>query len=150
MSHSWSKLRLFSANRSAGYSSNLAYDWLSIVWAHSEQETGNGSWCCYSSFLHWLIWLLCLYSSWQSYDRPNPYKLTVKDLYSQSLPNHYRSKQVPTMCTVLCCMAWNFICWRELNGIQCTLQQWEEKMALSLGRSTPQKYAYFHCLAMMQ
>ena len=37
-----SKLRLCSANRRAGYFSNLACDWLSIVWAYSEHETENG------------------------------------------------------------------------------------------------------------
>ena len=37
-----SKLRLCSANHRAGYFSNLACDWLSIVWAYSEQETENG------------------------------------------------------------------------------------------------------------
>ena len=30
-----------SANHSAGYFSNLDCDWLSIVWAYSEQETEN-------------------------------------------------------------------------------------------------------------
>ena len=39
-----SKLRLCSANHRAGYFSNLACDWLSIVWAYSEQGTENGSW----------------------------------------------------------------------------------------------------------
>ena len=39
-----SKHRLCSANHRAGYFSNLACDWLSIVWAYSQQETGNGSW----------------------------------------------------------------------------------------------------------
>ena len=37
-----SKLRLCSANHRAGYFSNLACDWLSRVWAYSEQETENG------------------------------------------------------------------------------------------------------------
>ena len=37
-----SKLRLCSANHRAGYFSNLACDWLSIVWAYSKQETENG------------------------------------------------------------------------------------------------------------
>ena len=37
-----SKLRLCLANHMAGYFSNLACDWLSIVWAYSEQETENG------------------------------------------------------------------------------------------------------------
>ena len=37
-----SKLRLCSANHRTGYLSKLAYDWLSIVWAYSEQETKNG------------------------------------------------------------------------------------------------------------
>ena len=36
-----SKLRLCSANHRAGYFSNLACDWPSIVWAYSEQETEN-------------------------------------------------------------------------------------------------------------
>ena len=39
-----SKLRLCLANHRAGYFSNLACDWLSIVWAYSEQETENGPW----------------------------------------------------------------------------------------------------------
>ena len=43
-----SKLRLCSANHWAGYFSNLPSDWLSIVWAYSEQETENGPW---SSFV---------------------------------------------------------------------------------------------------
>ena len=38
----WSKLRLCTANHRAGYFSNLACDWLSIVWAYSEQQTENG------------------------------------------------------------------------------------------------------------
>ena len=37
-----SKLRLCSANHRPGYFSNLACDWLSIVWAYSEQETEIG------------------------------------------------------------------------------------------------------------
>ena len=37
-----SKLRLWSPNHRAGYFSNMACDWLSIVWAYSVQETENG------------------------------------------------------------------------------------------------------------
>ena len=37
-----SKLRLCSANDRAGYFSNLACDWLGIVWAYSKQEAENG------------------------------------------------------------------------------------------------------------
>ena len=36
------KLRLCSANHRADYFSNLACDWLSIVWAYSKQESENG------------------------------------------------------------------------------------------------------------
>ena len=36
---------LSSANHMPGYFSNLACDWLSILWAYSEQETENGPWC---------------------------------------------------------------------------------------------------------
>ena len=36
-----SKLRLCLANHRAGYFSNLACDWLSVVWAYSEPETEN-------------------------------------------------------------------------------------------------------------
>ena len=43
-----SNLRLCSANHRAGYFSNLACDWLSIVWAYSEQETENGPWWCWA------------------------------------------------------------------------------------------------------
>ena len=39
-----SKLRLCSANHRAGYFSNLACDWLSIVWAYSKQKTENRHW----------------------------------------------------------------------------------------------------------
>ena len=39
-----SKLRLCLANHRAGYFSNLACDWLSTVWAYSEQETENRPW----------------------------------------------------------------------------------------------------------
>ena len=44
-----SKLRLCSANHRAGYFSNLACDWLSIVWAYSEQVTENGP----RTTIHW-------------------------------------------------------------------------------------------------
>ena len=44
LSLAWSELRLCGANHRAGYFSNLACDWLSIVWAYSEQETENGPW----------------------------------------------------------------------------------------------------------
>ena len=45
LSFARSKLRLCSANHRAGYWSNLPCDWLSIVWAYSEQETEKGpSW----------------------------------------------------------------------------------------------------------
>ena len=40
-----SKLRLCSANHRTGYFSNLACDWLSIVWAYSDQETENRPSC---------------------------------------------------------------------------------------------------------
>ena len=42
LSLAWSKLRLCLVNHRAGYFSNLASDWLSIVWAYSKQETENG------------------------------------------------------------------------------------------------------------
>ena len=45
-----SKIRLCSANHRAGYFSNLACDWLSIVWAYSGQETENGPWWCHSKW----------------------------------------------------------------------------------------------------
>ena len=38
------KLRLCSTNHRVAYFRNLACDWLSIVWAYSEQETENGPW----------------------------------------------------------------------------------------------------------
>ena len=47
-----SKLKLCSANHRAGYFSNLACDWLSIVWAYSEQETENGPWSCELTHYH--------------------------------------------------------------------------------------------------
>ena len=42
LSFAQSKLRLCSANHRAGYFSNLACDWLSIVWVYSEQVTEKG------------------------------------------------------------------------------------------------------------
>ena len=39
-----SNLRLCSANHREDYFSNLACDWLCIVWAYPEQETENGPW----------------------------------------------------------------------------------------------------------
>ena len=45
-----SKLRLCSVNHRAGYVSNIAYDWLSTVWAYSEQETENRPPCCCKPF----------------------------------------------------------------------------------------------------
>ena len=44
LSFAWSKLRLCLANHRAGYFTNLAYDWLSIVWAYSEQEIEYEPW----------------------------------------------------------------------------------------------------------
>ena len=52
-----SKLRLWSANYRAGYFSNLACDWLSIVGAYSEQETENGSWILLWHHCNILLWI---------------------------------------------------------------------------------------------
>ena len=38
------KLKLCSVNHRAGYFSNVACDWLSIVWAYSKQGTANEPW----------------------------------------------------------------------------------------------------------
>ena len=35
---------MYSAHHKAGYFSNMACDWLSIVWTYSEQGTEHGSW----------------------------------------------------------------------------------------------------------
>ena len=51
LSFDQNKLRLCLANHNVGYFSNLACDWLSIVYAYSEQEKGNGPWCD-------LVWFL--------------------------------------------------------------------------------------------
>ena len=71
LSIAWSKLRLCSANHRAGYFSNLACDWLSIVWAYSEQETEKGPWSdevrrwvggypsVVTVVMEWLIHCLC-------------------------------------------------------------------------------------------
>ena len=59
------KFRLCSANHRAGYFSNLACDWLSIVWAYSEQETENGPWSCWKS--------ACLF-------KPNPFLIKIPTL----------------------------------------------------------------------
>ena len=56
LSLAWSKLRLCSANHRAGYFSNLACDWLSIVWAYTEQEIENGPWSAW-----WLLMTWCLF-----------------------------------------------------------------------------------------
>ena len=52
LSFARSKLRLCLANQRRGYSSNLAWDRLSIAWAYSEQQTGNG---------HWSGWMMCFF-----------------------------------------------------------------------------------------
>ena len=57
-----SKLRLYSANHWAGYFSNLACDWLSIVWAYSEQETENGS-----RLNHFLQFRYVCFSEWSKH-----------------------------------------------------------------------------------
>ena len=74
-----SKLRLCSANHRTGYFSNLACDWLSIVWAYSQQETEIGPWsdislCLSINFMECLIAVqimnfsssirLCIYNWW--------------------------------------------------------------------------------------
>ena len=61
-----SKLRLCSANHRAGYFSNLACDWLSIVWAYSEKGTENGPWMALHKGGDWWMNTLsrarCVYS----------------------------------------------------------------------------------------
>ena len=54
-----SKLRLCLANHRAGYISNLPCDWLSIVWAYSEQDTENGPW------ILWWFWHTKWHDIWQ-------------------------------------------------------------------------------------
>ena len=60
------KLRLCSANHRAGYFSNLACDWLSIVWAYSEQETENRPWAAAAmvSALFYRLSRSCLWCVW--------------------------------------------------------------------------------------
>ena len=53
-----SKLRLCSANHGAGYFSNLTCDWLSIVWAYSEQETENGPWIQFMAWINDYIYMI--------------------------------------------------------------------------------------------
>ena len=48
-----SKLRICSANHRTGYFSNLACDWMSIVWANSEQEIENRPWFWHTSTHHY-------------------------------------------------------------------------------------------------
>ena len=52
-----SKLRLCSANHRAGYFSNLACDWLSIVRAYSELKTENGPWFGEQFVIHVRAWI---------------------------------------------------------------------------------------------
>ena len=59
-----SKLRLCSANHRAGYFSNLACDWLSIVWAYSELETENGPTSPRSKWVEWQCLPLCNIFIW--------------------------------------------------------------------------------------
>ena len=56
-----SKLGLCSANHRTDYFSNLACDWLHIVWAHSEQETENGPCkeCLRSDNIHLCLEAFC-------------------------------------------------------------------------------------------
>ena len=66
LSFARSKLKLCSANHRAGYFSNLFCDWLSIVWAYSEQETENGSWTRRSIVELPVIWDAMTYGLWDS------------------------------------------------------------------------------------
>ena len=66
LSLAWSKIRLCLP----GYFSNLACDWLGIVWAYSEQGTENGPWCplTYVELIHWrqfynFVWKLLFFYS---------------------------------------------------------------------------------------
>ena len=68
------KLMLCLANHRAGYFSNLACDWLSIVWAYSEQETENGPWSVPISFM---VASLALE---QSYHCPRASEVTLKNV----------------------------------------------------------------------
>ena len=52
-----SKLRLCLANHRVGYFSNLACDWLSIVWTCSEQQTENGPWLWLGAWRQTTTWL---------------------------------------------------------------------------------------------
>ena len=54
-----SKFRLWSANHRPGYLSNLPCDWLSTVWAYSEQETENWPWSFSTPVIAELYAILC-------------------------------------------------------------------------------------------
>ena len=59
-----SKLRLCSASHRAGYFSKLACDWLSMVWAYSEQEPENRPCCVLLSKIHAIYVLKSFLAGW--------------------------------------------------------------------------------------
>ena len=84
-----SKLRLCSTNHRAGYFSNLACGWLSIVWAYSQQETENGPWSVLNlskikkKKLHflWEYYLYLWFRMCIKYIQPQPIFLGANELY---------------------------------------------------------------------
>ena len=76
-----SKLRLCSASHRAGYFSNLDCDWLSIVWAYSEQVTENGPWTRVNSIGPWEMWPL-------SYS--NNFQTPIRDAYLQQFQLNFQ------------------------------------------------------------
>ena len=82
-----SKPMLCSTNHRAGYFSNLACDWLSIVWAYSEQETENGPWNN--------TWLYCDWSM----------------LGNKNIELSFMAWQFTYACAVLCCVVLCGVVW---------------------------------------
>ena len=97
-----SKLRLCLANHRAGYFSNLACDWLSIVWAYSEQETENGPWLWLGAWQQTTTWLcpswkgsmVPILCSWHHYCSMSEFYIDTVDLIHKS---HNSPVSYPTM-----------------------------------------------------
>ena len=114
-----SKLRLCSANHMAGYFSNLACDWLSIVWAFSEQETENGPSCTTrqpTNMPYWIVWpcmigyvnmynLLQSHVTWNCRSRV----LTTNDLaatkFAHAITHHFEDQCFSNLSSIL----WSYI-----------------------------------------
>ena len=95
-----SKVRLCSTNHRAGYFSNLACDWQSIVWAYSKQETENGPTCTLGPLcLELDAGMIVFQGNWWCLFFIYPYTANIKNLRFTFIHNlHILSMRDVLMC----------------------------------------------------